>query len=186
MKKAKIILIPTISLFIICMVATALLALTNKITLPKIDQINAEIAAESRKQVLPDAVKFVKENKDGVGEYFVGKNAKDEVVGYVFTCPGTNKGYGGIVEVMTGISKDGKITGVNPITLNETPGLGMNAAKNTFKNQFKDKKGTLEVVKSEPKDGQIQALTSATITSRAFTSSVNVALENYEKIGGQN
>ena len=62
----------------------------------------------------------------------------------------------------------------------------MNAAKDTFKNQFKDKKGTLEVVKSEPKDGQIQALTSATITSRAFTSSVNVALENYEKIGGQN
>ncbi|MDO5014707.1 MAG: RnfABCDGE type electron transport complex subunit G [Clostridia bacterium] len=186
MKKAKVILIPTISLFIICMVATALLALTNKVTLPKIEEINMEIAAESRKQVLPEATSFEKKNADGVGEYYIGLDKDKNIVGYVFTCPGTNKGYGGVVEVMTGIDKEGKVTGVNPITLNETPGLGMNAAKDTFKNQFKGKSGELEVIKSAPKDNQIQALTSATVTSRAFTSSVNAALENYEKIGGQN
>ena len=187
MKKmnAKDILVPTVSLFVICLVATVLLALVNGFTEPKIAALALESAAESRKVVLPDAKDF-KEIKGDKFNYFEGKDASGKTVGYVFTtdCEETSKGYGGTVTVMTGVGKDGKVTGIELLTLNETPGLGMNAKKDSFKNQFLGKSGTIGVNKTKASNTEIQALTSATITSKAVASAVNVALEQFTEIGG--
>lgn len=189
MKKmnAKDILVPTISLFVICFVATILLAFVNGFTAPKIAAISAENAANSRKIVLPIAKDF-KEASKGEIKYFEGKDEKGNTIGYVFTtvCTNEHKGYAGDIEVMTGIDKDGKITGIELITINETPGLGMNAKNDSFKDQFKGKAGVIGVSKTSKSDTEIQALTSATITSQAVTSAVNVALELYLQIGGGN
>ncbi|MBQ0013860.1 MAG: RnfABCDGE type electron transport complex subunit G [Clostridia bacterium] len=192
---AKDILVPTISLLVICLVATALLALVNNITKDKIAEQVAISEAAARVQVLPDAKEFEEVDMDGdkVTDYYEGIDANGETVGYVFNTIGEAKGYGGDVAVTVGIDTDGIITGIVPGDIsNETPGLGQNAGKASWQAQFVGESGDLTVVKSDKaaqentSDGKINALTSATITSKAVTGSVNVALDMFEEIGGEN
>lgn len=192
---AKDILVPTISLLVICLVATALLALVNNVTKDKIAEQTAASEAAARVQVLPDAKEFEEVDMDGdkVTDYYEGVDANGETVGYVFNTIGEAKGYGGDVAVTVGIDTDGIITGIVPGDIsNETPGLGQNAGKASWQAQFVGESGELTVVKSDKaaqentSDGKINALTSATITSKAVTGSVNVALDMFEEIGGEN
>ena len=185
MKKMKIkdVLIPTIALFLICLVATSLLAYTNSVTKDKIAQISVEKEMSSRTLVLPEGKTFgdTKENENGV-TYCEAKDENGKSVGYVFTCGA--KGYGGTVGVMVGISADGEITGVEIISHSETPGLGANSTKPEFKERFIGKSGTL-VVDKNSNDGQnIQAITAATITSKAVVAAVNSALDCFNEITG--
>lgn len=191
---AKDILTPTVSLFVICLVATLLLAVVNNVTAAKIAEQTAKSEAEARVAVLPDAKDFneVDKDNDGTTDYYEGVDANGETVGYVFNTTGDSKGYGGAVSVTVGIAADGKITGIVPGDLsNETPGLGQNAGKAKWQAQFVGESGKLEVVKgdegaqSDTSDGKINAITSATITSKAVTSSVNAAIEEFEEIGGE-
>lgn len=189
----KDILIPAVSLFAICVVATALLALVNKVTVEKIKANTLAKAAESRQSVLAEAKEFKEVDMDnnGTTDYYEGLDGSGNVVGYVFDCSGDAKGYGGDVSVTVGVSVDGTITGIQPDDVsNETPGLGQNSDKATWKAQFVGESGDLTVVKSDKSaqdnttDGKINAITSATITSKAVTSSVNAALDMYDEIGG--
>ena len=83
---------------------------------------------------------------------------------------------------MTGLDEDGKITGLQILSIDETPGLGMNAKKESWLSQFTGKSGTLSVVKGSASESeQIQAITSATITSKAVTSAVNSAVGFYNE-----
>jgi Na+-translocating ferredoxin:NAD+ oxidoreductase subunit G len=190
MKKvsAKEIIVPAVSLFIICLVVTTLLAVTNKITAPKIEQLAVETQNNTKKVVLSDAAKFSDEKtveKDGTQyTYYEGLSDSDETVGYVFLT--SAKGYGGDIDLMVGIDKTGSVKGVAILSISETAGLGMNAKNESFLNQFKDKNSEISVIKTgEAKDNEIQALTGATITSNAVTSAVNTALELYKKAGGE-
>lgn len=189
MKKfsSKEVLVPSVSLFVISLVVTLLLAVTNNITAPLIEKLSVETEIETRKTVLADASYFDDENKtvtlDGTEyTYCVGLDAEKNVVGYIFTT--STKGYGGEVKVMTGVSADGKVTGVEALSLSETAGLGMNAQKETFRDQYIGKSGEIGVAKNSPKENEIQALTGATITSSAFTDAVNIALELYSLVTG--
>lgn len=179
MKKmnAKDILVPTITLFAICLVATLLLAVVNSFTAPKIAAINEQTAVETRSQVLPLAKDFT--DKDS---YFEGVDDSKNVVGYVFT--ETSKSYGGAVEVMVGIDTKGLVTGIEITTINDTPGLGMNAKRDDFKAQFVGMSDTIGVNKNTKSDTEIKALTGATITSKAIADAVNAALSDYSQIGG--
>ena len=68
---------------------------------------------------------------------------------------------------------------------NETPGLGDNASKPKFRDQFKGKKiDSLEVTKEHSDTKHIQAMTGATISSRAVTRGVKEAVEKAAKLGG--
>lgn len=171
-------------LFLICAVAALLLSVTNNITEPVIKERNIQANNESRKEVLKEAEEFkqldnVKANL--VEEVYEGLKG-DEVVGYTIkTVP---KGYGGKVEVMIGISQDGKITGVKVGNHSETPGLGSKASEPTFKDQFNGKstEKPLMVVKgSASNDNDIAAISGATITSNAVTSGVNAAINLYKE-----
>lgn len=184
--KIKDILVPTLALFIICAVATTCLALTNAFTADTIAQNDIETEQASRQIVLENASEF-SDNitiEDSEIVYSVGSDATGETVGYVFTC--IVSGYGGDVSVMVGIDLDGIITGIEILSHSETPGLGANATKDDFKNQFEGKTGTL-VVDKVSSDGQnIQAITAATITSTAVVNAVNNASAEFEKlIGGE-
>lgn len=75
--------------------------------------------------------------------------------------------------MVVGVGTDGTVTGVSIISMSETSGLGANASKESFRGQFVGKSGELAVSKD---GGEIDALTGATITSRAVTSGVNTAL----------
>ena len=177
-----------VTLFAICAVAALVLGVTNNITAPVIEERNIQASNEARKIVLPEADEF-KEldgmNSDIVLEVYEG--IKDgQVIGY--TIKTSSKGYGGAIELMVGISKDGKITGVEIGNHSETPGLGSKATEPMFKNQYVDKdvSNSLLVVKgSTNNDNEISAISGATITSNGVTSGVNAAMKIYnEKLSG--
>ena len=135
----------------------------------------------SRKIVLPQADTFESQED---GAYYTGL-AGGELAGYVFETGAS--GYGGTVSVMTGIDVEGNITGVVILSHDETPGLGANATKSSFLDQYLQPapEGGLSVVKYQtPSDGQIEAMTGATVTSTAVTNAVNQAIEQYYAVKG--
>ena len=85
-------------------------------------------------------------------------------------------------EVAT-VDKDGKVTGVNILSHSETAGLGANAVKESFRDQFVGLVKGITVSKDKPGENSIDALTGATVTSRAVTKAVNAAIE---AAGGEN
>ncbi len=171
-------------LFVICAVASLMLSLTNNITAPVIEQRNIQAYNESRQEVLQVAEEFneVKDVKgDLIEEVYQGTKG-GEVVGY--TIKTTPKGYGGKVEVMVGISNDGKISGVKIGNHSETPGLGSKSADPSFKDQYNGKstKTPLNIVKGNASnENDIVAISGATITSKAVTAGVNAAMDVYEQ-----
>lgn len=175
---------PAAILFVICVAVSAALAGTNLLTADRIAQAAAQKAEESRMVVLPGAEAFQeKESEDGTHYIGLSKEADGVVVGYVFETE--SKGYGGTVKVMTGISTEGSITGVIVLSHSETPGLGANAEKESFRAQYQQPvanlAGGIQVVKFQaPNEGEIQAMTGATITSTAVTNAVNLAIEQYQ------
>lgn len=177
----KEVLTPALTLFVICLVTAVLLAGTNLMTRDKIVEINQQSESASRQLVLPSAKDF-ENSKDGT--YAIGKNG-NSLAGYVFTTK--TKSYGGDLKVMTGIDKDGKITGVVLLAISDTPGLGLNAEKESFRDQYKKAvpENGFEVIKSgTASDTQIEAMTGATITSKAVTTCVNNAIKQYQKVKG--
>lgn len=180
--KAKDIIIPAAALLIICLVATALLALTNNVTEKKIAENSVIKENSSRSVVLPQAKEFseVTELENGVS-YCAGKDG-EMLAGYVFTS--SAKGYGGDVTVMTGMDINGVITGIEILSHDETPGLGANSTKPEFKERFVGKSGELTVNKTSNDGQDVQAITAATITSKAVVSAVNAASAAFEKIKG--
>lgn len=192
MKKA--ILIPTISLFIICLVSTVLLGIVNGITEDKIAQNAVITEAQSQKKVMPNADSFGEKQEgtytyDGVNSpysYVAALDKSGNTIGYVFITEST--GYGGAISTMTGVDISGKVTGVEFLEINETVGLGMNATKDSFKDQFKGLVNGIAVNKNAPGNNEIKALTGATITSKATVKGVNTALDIFKNVlgGGKN
>ncbi len=178
----KEIAIPAITLFLIAAICTAILAVTDSVTAPKIAENNEQTEIATRQLVFADAKDFsdVKTSKDAT--YVEAFDESGKVIGYVFTT--SSKGYGGEIKIMTGIGSDGKVTGMEILSIEETAGLGMNAKKEEFRNQYADNSGEFTVVKSDAGENQIQALTGATITSQAVTNAVNLAVENFKLVTG--
>ncbi len=173
-------------LFTFCVIAASALMITDQVTAgpiqKQIDQAN-ELA---RKGVFPEADAFealdeaqlqeLKADFKILEEVYYAKKGSD-VIGFVVkTMP---SGFSGKIEVTTGISVDAKLTGVRIGAMTETPGLGDIAKKPEFYEQYTGKSTSTEigVNKSTPKENEIQALTGATITSRAVTLGVNTAVQ---------
>lgn len=177
------------TLFAFSAIAALLLAGTNQITAPIIEQRNIAANNAARKAVLPIAKDFKEVGADTyksagatvVSEVYEGTDGSN-VVGY--TIKANPSGYGGAVELTIGISKEGKITGVSVGNNQETPGLGAKAKDEAFNGQYKDKDAKpLEVIKSgAPADNQIKAISGATITSKAVTEGVNQAIKVFDTV----
>lgn len=184
-------------LLLVCVVAAGALGYTNAVTYDRIQEQLVKANDEARKNVLPNADEFEKlddstfSNMKSSGEYnfleeiYIAKSG-EEILGY--TVKVAPKGFGGAVEVVVGVTADGKIQGINVGNNEETPGLGKNAATPKFQNQFGGKTwdNVINVIKSgTPKDNEIAALSGATITSRAVTDGVNQALEAAKELSGK-
>lgn len=102
----KEILKPALALLLICMLATALLALTNSVTAARIAETERENAIAARRTVMPDAADFGEEQTYDTLTYCNALDTDGNTVGRVFTAAA--KGYGGTVSVMIGIDADGK------------------------------------------------------------------------------
>ncbi|MBO4431976.1 MAG: RnfABCDGE type electron transport complex subunit G [Clostridia bacterium] len=178
-------LYPTLILAAICLIVSLALSSTNMITKAKIAEIEEQNTKKAMTRVLKAdeyAEKTVKTD-DGDVTYYEA-TANNEVIGFIFTT--SANGYGGEVKVMTAVLPDKTVKAVEILDVSsETPGLGQNAAQEKFYGQFSGMSDTLSVVKSgaDSSAGEINAVTGATITSRAVTKAVNEALDICNKIG---
>lgn len=175
---------PTISLVVICFVIAFCLAYVNSLTQDKIVERITLKAEEQRKQVLPEADSFKKienwQGKDASGyiREVYAAYAGQKLIGYVLSA--APKGYGGEIQVTVGIASNQTISGVRIGDNKETPGLGSKASEGSFINQYLNKsvKNVFKVVKIKPSaDNEIQAISGATITSKAVTAAVQSSAE---------
>jgi len=182
------IVISTVVLFLVCTIVAVSLAFTNAATRDVILERTLENENLARKEVFSTADDFSKiENlesitagKDGLSRVKEAYNgtSNGEKAGRVFLIE--SNGYGGVIKMAAGIDKDGKIMGVKIIEMNETPGLGSKAKEKPFISQFGgiNPEEPLAVVKSgKSRDSEINAISGATITSKAVTEGIQAAID---------
>ncbi|HPF53708.1 MAG TPA: RnfABCDGE type electron transport complex subunit G [Eubacteriales bacterium] len=166
MRKESI-LVLGLKLLAIAIIAGLALGVVNAITKEPIAEQTRLAADEARRSVLPLAAEFTQIEGSDIYE---GKDSSNNIVGY--TLAGITNGYGGEIEVTVGIDLEGIITGVSVggANFSETAGLGAKTKTDpTFRQQFIGLSGTIALKKD---GGQIDAVTSATISSRAVTNEV--------------
>ena len=181
-KKQREIIVPSVTLLVICIVATVLLGVTNFFTKDLIAKIDAETQEKAMQEVLP-ADKY---NKVEGKEIFTAEK-NGAAAGYIFVT--SEKGYGGDIKVMTALDPMGKILAVTILSASdETPGLGQNVTRDKFYLQFNNLEDEVTVVKNgaDSKKSEINAVTGATISSKAVTKAVNSALKLYNENFGAN
>lgn len=174
-------------LFIIAAISGILLACTESITAPLILENRLKLEQQARQEVLPAAKNFTAaEFKDEAASatipYFAGFNEQGQLAGVVIKV--APKGYAGPIEMVLGLDFTGKISGVKILSQKETPGLGTKLSEKVFVEPFKkllaEKPAPVFMVKKD--GGDVDAITAATISSRAFCSGVRSALEVFSKV----
>ncbi len=162
----------TFTLLVITALVAAALGSVNAITQPIIEKINAKKTQDAIIAVLPGGGEPLSTFTDDTG--LVRKVYASDIGYAIEVAP---SGFGGEIVMMVGVI-DNKVSGVSIIRHAETPSLGAVAAASTtagenFRNQFIGLGGTLALSKD---GGTLEAITSATITSRAVTEGMNAAL----------
>ncbi len=185
-----------IRLMLITLIAGLLLGIVYSVTLEPIRAAQQAATVRAYKQVYPDAADFA-DNADsdaliaaaaeeiaaqGFGNVTVDKvvDAKDasgEVIGHIINAT-SKEGFGGAISISAGIQEDGTLNGIAFLSISESAGLGMNARDTDWYRQFENKQvEKFSVTKTGAKDdSEIDAISGATITSRAVTNAVNAAL----------
>ena len=92
----------------------------------------------------------------------------------------SNAGFSGRIELMVGLLVDGTINAVSVLSQSETPGLGANMVQPKFKDQFNGKNPASYRLSVKKDGGDVDAITAATISSRAFTGAVKMACDSFE------
>ncbi|MGL4731847.1 MAG: RnfABCDGE type electron transport complex subunit G [Clostridium sp.] len=169
---------------LLAITATAgiLLSVAHSVTMGPILAKQKEEKEAAMKQILPAAESFetvkLETSEDILGIEAGTKGS--EKVGYCINVK--SKGYGGDINMMVGISQEGKVEGVQILSMSETPGLGSKASEPDFIDQFKEKEATeLSVSKDSASENQILAISGATITSNAVTTGVNNAIKVFDE-----
>ncbi|MBR5047786.1 MAG: RnfABCDGE type electron transport complex subunit G [Eubacterium sp.] len=151
---------------------------------------------EEAADVLADYSNVIEDHEgDLITAAVEAKDASGALLGYIFNVT-TAKGYGGNIQLTVGIQADGTVNGYSVLSISETAGLGMNAKTNqAWADQYKNKKvDHFEVVKdgsgnlnspSEEYPG-IDAISGATITSKAVTGAMNSCLAYFQSLEGGN
>lgn len=174
-KKPASIGVLILTLFLVTAVMSGLLGLVNYVTKDRIAAFKAESMDAAMREVLPaDSYTEVEYGGDDA----LVSGIWEAAGGYVVEV--TPSGFGGEVDMMVGVDADGKVTGVSIVSMSETSGLGSNASKPDFRAQYVGKAGA--ALKKD--GGDIDALTGATVTSRAVTRGVNAALAAAEYMRG--
>ena len=172
-----------LSLGVICLVGSGLLAGVYVLTKDPIEAAAEAKTNNAIRQVLPE-FEGVPEQKTietdgGTISYYVASNA-GEVIGYAVTASAS--GFSGPVSLMVGITADGIIYSTSVLSQSETPGLGAKCTEPAFADQFKNINPAATKLAVKKDGGDIDAITASTITSRAYVAAVNNALAIYETI----
>jgi len=161
----------------ICLAATLVLAVTYEITKPRIDAELKKEEEDALKTIMPDADSFKEKSIGGI-KYFECLKRYD-LIGYCIRA--TGNGYNGYIRMIVGIDTDGIIKGIKILEQYETPGLGARIVEIKrgdeepwFLKQFAGKSAKTVEVKKD-----IDAITGATISSKAVTDTVNKTVNEF-------
>lgn len=187
-KSNESILKPALILTAICLITALALALTNELTKEPIKAEKLRRENASRSIVLPGAESFEEKEftpEDGEGAtftYYEGLDSAGKVIGYIFS--NETQGYGGPVKVNMGVNTEGEITGVMPLELLESAGIGTKVQEDDFLSRFEGKIGPLKITKPAVENNEVEAISGATVSSGAFINSVNSGYEQFATLTG--
>ncbi len=177
-----------LTLFVFTAIASGALAFTYAATKDRIERQKFLEKVKGALKAFPEAKssKWIKERKDLLKKtvkkfpeaatvFEVQENGK--ILGFVVEV--LPKGYGGPVSTMVGISLKGEVTGLKVVDHKETPGLGSEVVENLkFLEKFIGKKPDDPVKLGK----DVDAVSGATISSRAITNAVRQGLDIYQNI----
>lgn len=175
-----------LSLTLISLVASACLGFVYELTKKPIELSNLNKKLNAIKLVVPDF------NNNPNGEMFrlptgdgdsldIYPAKKDNVItGYAVNTY-SSKGFSGNISLMAGFRPDGTIINITVLDQKETPGLGTKMGEPSFRDQFIDKNPSKFVLKVKKDGGNVDAITAATISSRAFCDAVQRAYNTLQK-----
>mgnify|MGYP000903196456 CR=1 FL=1 len=174
---------PAIRLFVICFVCALLLGVSSEVTKEPIAAQAIKNQNEAMSAVLPDSsfeeTDLADDIDPSITKIMLAKDTSGDLKGFVLSV--SSNGFGGPISMMVGVDTEGSITGLRILSLAETPGLGAKATEPSFYEQFTGASGVLAVNKD---GGDIEAITSSTITSRAVVAGANIALNWVKENGG--
>lgn len=179
-------------LFAITLIAGLLLGGVYAITKNPIAKTQEDKKNEAYQAVFTDAAEFTEVTdaadaqqiladagytKDRIDEVKAAMDADGNILGYVMTIT-SSEAYGGELQLAMGIRMDGTVNGISFLSLSETIGLGMEAKKPEFQEQFAGKQVEQFVYSKTgaATDNEIDALSGATITTNAVTNAVNAGI----------
>jgi electron transport complex protein RnfG len=177
-----------LSLTLISLVASAALGAIYEFTKGPIELSNLNKKIEAIKQVVPDfdnnpyaeALRIPTGEGDSLDVYPAKKNGN--IVGFAINTY-TSNGFSGDILLMAGFKADGTIYDITVLQHAETPGLGSKISDSDFKNQFKNMNLAGIILNVKQDGGQVDAITAATISSRAFCDAIQRAYNTLEKGG---
>ena len=172
------------ALLIVTLVASAVLGYVYELTKEPIamakltKKLNAIKAVVPQFNNNPDSVKFELVVEGGAPVIAYPAKMDDQLVGTAIESY-TMSGFSGLIKIMVGLKPDGSIYGISVLEHKETPGLGTHMSDDWFLGQFKDKNPSSFNVKVKKDGGEVDAITAATISSRAFSDAVSRAYDAY-------
>lgn len=172
-----------LSLGIICLVSSGILAVVYALTKKPIEAAAEKKTNDAIMQVLPafdgQPERLSIEADGKVYEYY--QVMKDgNVSGYAITAAAT--GFGGPVSLMVGVTSEGIVYNTSVLSQSETPGLGAKCTEPSFADQFTNLDPAVTRLAVKKDGGDIDAITASTITSRAYVNAVNNALAIFKAI----
>ncbi len=175
-----------LTLSVVAVVAALALGSVYVVTKAPIARAQKKKQEAAIKAVLPpfDRVKALKvPDADGNDSLLFNVATKGGKLVGVAVNTFTDKGFGGRIDAMVGFLPDGTIYNTSILSLKETPGLGtkLQKSKSDFPDQFKGKNPKTFKLKVKKDGGDVDAITAATISSRAFCDAVQRAYDTFEK-----
>ena len=162
----------------ISLVSALAIGFTYTKTKPAAEKVQLEKSKKALEAVLP-AFEKLGDKYEAEGCRLTPAYKGEELVGTAVEAV-SNKGFGGDVQILVGFNAEGKIHNTAILSIKETPDLGSNMANPKFKDQVNGKDPENFKLSVKKDGGDVDAITAATISSRAFLDAVNTAVNAYK------
>lgn len=166
----------SLSLTLICLITAGLVALVYQLTLDPINEAKRKKLEASLTNVLPDCENIIKEDRNDV-ELYKAYDNDNKLVGMAVEV--SEIGFGGNIRMLVGFDSEGKVVDYSILEHSETPGLGSKMTE-WFSTRIPGIQMGEKELKVSKDGGEIDAITAATISSRAFLKGINSAYAIFE------
>jgi len=181
-----------LTLFMVTFIASGTLGFVYEITKGPISQVEIDNINNAIKEIIPDFennpyTESFKVATEGDSLVFYPAKKGDEIIGMTIET-WTMKGFSGLIKLMVGLDLQGKIIDIVVLEHNETPGLGdkIQKDKSDFSVQFSGKDPSDFKLAVTKENGDVNAITASTITSKAYCDAVQRAYDKFMEWQAEN